>query len=93
MKRMKKNHSKALIVLYAAGYWLMLIVQYGKLSRDYRDGLPPGMERILFPKDYEDYIEQYTTKVGLDPDFVYAIIRQESVFNPRAKSSSGSFQV
>ena len=50
-----------------------------------------GMERILFPKNYEDYIEQYTTKVGLDPDFVYAIIRQESVFNPRAKSSVGSF--
>ena len=74
------------LYLYALGYWLDAIVQYGKLSRDYRDGLPPGMERILFLRTMKDYIEQYTTKVGLDPDFVYAIIRQESVFNPRAKS-------
>ncbi len=85
----KRMIAKALY-LYASGYWLDAIVQYGKLSRDYRDGLPPGMERILFPKNYEDYVEQYTDKVGVDPDFVYAIIRQESVFNPRAKSSVGA---
>ena len=85
----KRKIAKALY-LYASGYWLDAIVQYGKLSREYRDGLPPGMERILFPKNYENYIERYTSKIGLDPDFVYAIIRQESVFNPRAKSSVGA---
>ena len=28
------------LYLYASGYWLDAIVQYGKLTREYRDGLP-----------------------------------------------------
>ena len=85
----KRKIAKALY-LYASGYWLDAIVQYGKLSRDYTVMVCRQGWREYYFKNYENYIERYTSKIGLDPDFVYAIIRQESVFNPRAKSSVGA---
>ena len=76
--------------LYAAGDWLEAIKIFGNIPRTYRHSLSTGMERILFPKTYQDLIEKYTQKLGVDADYIYSIIRQESVFNPRARSPVGA---
>lgn len=75
---------------YVLGDWLDAVRTYANLPRSYRNTLPYGMERILFPRTYEDHVASYTRKLELDPDIVFAIIRQESVFNPRAKSPVGA---
>lgn len=81
--------AKALL-FHAADHWLESIKVYGKIPRSFRKILPIGVEQILFPKKYTNTIESYSKKIGLDPDLVYSIIRQESVFNPRAYSGAGA---
>ena len=87
------DHGKSLVkamYLYAAGDWLEAIKRFGSLPRPFRNTLPVGMERILFPKSYTDEVLRYSDKVGIDPDYILSIIRQESVFNPRARSPVGA---
>ena len=78
------------LLLYAAEDWLNAIKSYGRIPRSYRKTLPYGMEKILFPKKYSYIVEQYSKKANIDPDLIYSLIRQESVFNPRAYSSAGA---
>lgn len=40
--------------------------------------------------DFEDLIEKHAAKNGLDPDFIKAIVKQESGFNPNATSKCGA---
>ncbi|NRA43608.1 MAG: lytic transglycosylase domain-containing protein [Oligoflexales bacterium] len=78
------------LLLYAAGKWLDSIRLYGNIPREYRQTLPYGTEKILFPKKYANNVELYSSKIGIDPDLVFSVIRQESVFNPMAFSGAGA---
>ncbi len=40
--------------------------------------------------EIDNLIEEYSAKHGLDSDFVKAVVRQESGFNPNAKSKCGA---
>ena len=48
------------------------------------------MERLLFPRAYASTVKRYAKKLDVDPAYVFAIIRQESVFNPKARSPVGA---
>ena len=48
------------------------------------------MERLLFPRAFEPKINSYAKRLDVDPDYIFAIIRQESVFNPIARSPVGA---
>lgn len=88
-----KTPDKALakaLLLHAAGDWLDSIRIYDALPRSYRAALPSGFERLLFPRSYDDLVQSHATRLGLDPDMVFSLIRQESVFNPRAQSLVGA---
>lgn len=78
------------LMLHAAGEWLEAIKAYDALPRSFRNTLPAGFERILFPVRFNDEIKALALKAEVDPDLVKAIIRQESVFNPRARSPVGA---
>jgi hypothetical protein len=78
------------LLMFSAGEWLQAVKLYDALPRSFRNRLPVGFERILFPKAYGDSVISYSESLGVDPDFVLAIIRQESVFNPKAKSIVGA---
>lgn len=78
---------KALLT-HAAGDWTEAIKTFSSIDRSYRELLPAGSEKILFPKRFENEIFTYASKVGLDPFLAMALIRQESVFNPRARSAA-----
>jgi soluble lytic murein transglycosylase-like protein len=75
---------------YAAGDWLAAVRIYQNLPKSYRLTLPRGMERVLFPRAYSNLVTHYANKLKVDPAYVNAIIRQESVFNPRAQSMVGA---
>jgi tetratricopeptide (TPR) repeat protein len=74
----------------ASGDWLSSIKNFDGLARSFRHGLPIGFEKLLFPRAYEKSVLDYSKRLELDPDLVFAIIRQESVFNPRARSPAGA---
>jgi hypothetical protein len=78
------------LMLHASGHWLDAIKAYDTLPRSFRFGLPIGFERLVFPRRYAELIYKYAEKAKVDPDLVMAIIRQESVFNPSAKSPVGA---
>lgn len=91
--RTTKNEQVKLLksmFLYATGEWLEAIKKYSSLPRSFRKALPRGMERLLFPRKYVNLVDQFAGKLDLDSSFILAIIRQESVFNSRARSSVGA---
>ena len=45
---------------------------------------------LRFPVPYLETVSKYVSQFQLDPAFVYAIMRQESRFNLRARSSAGA---
>ncbi len=78
------------ILAHAAGYWLEAVKYYDQLPRSYRNTLPYSFEKIIFPLNHFDKIQMYSESLGIDPFFSAGIIRQESVFNPRAASGAGA---
>lgn len=78
------------LMMHAAGHWLDAIKAYDALPRTFRSTLAQGFERILFPKRYDADVRGLAQKADVDPDLVLAIIRQESVFNPMARSPVGA---
>ena len=44
----------------------------------------------IYPKKYEEYVEKYAKEVNIDPLLIYSIIKAESNFKEKAKSSSGA---
>ena len=88
-KSPERTLAKALL-LHASGEWLDAIKLFDGIPRSYRNSLPLGVERILFPRNYSESVVKHSAQLGMDPDIVFALIRQESVYNPRAQSMVGA---
>jgi soluble lytic murein transglycosylase len=52
--------------------------------------LPRTLRELLYPRYFYDFIVEDSKKFGADPDLVLAIMREESRFNPRAKSEAAA---
>lgn len=48
------------------------------------------MQNLEYPRKYETYVTYYADKYDLDPLVLYAFIRTESNFDPRAESNVGA---
>ena len=46
--------------------------------------------KIIYPKEYNEYVEKYSTLYNVDENLVYAVIKAESNFNIDANSSKGA---
>lgn len=66
-----------------SGWYSIALATTGKIGHD--DDL-----RIRFPTFYQTIIQQTASVGQLNPAFIYAIIRQESLFNPAAESGVGA---
>ena len=78
------------LLLHASGGWLDAIKIFDIIPRSVRNGLPVGFERVLFPRKYAEIVKAKSAKLDVDPDFVFALMRQESVFSPDAMSPVGA---
>lgn len=45
---------------------------------------------IVYPQEYSEYVEEYAAKYHVDKNLIYAIIHQESRFNPDAISRANA---
>ncbi len=62
---------------------------FGYLRMPY-ESLDPEYWRLLFPLGWADRLRARSERHGLDPHLVAALIRQESEFNPAARSRAGA---
>ncbi|MEI3402149.1 MAG: transglycosylase SLT domain-containing protein [Clostridia bacterium] len=44
------------------------------------------MTKILYKKEYAEYVNKYAEEYGVEKNLVYALIKAESNFNPKAIS-------
>lgn len=51
---------------------------------------PMALRRLLFPTPYPELVRREASERGVDPRLLYALIRQESLFNPGATSWVGA---
>jgi soluble lytic murein transglycosylase-like protein/tetratricopeptide (TPR) repeat protein len=82
--RMFKNRQ-----LWRESYKLGLQLSY-KIPPDKWGSAPKEVLRLIFPRPYEGAVQKYAAKRGLDPAFVYALMRQESGFDRDIKSGAGA---
>lgn len=70
---------------------LMASAQLAVLSPEGRaDNAPIGLRRMLFPTPYSSAVVANSQEFDLDPRAFYALMRQESLFNPGAISWAGA---
>jgi soluble lytic murein transglycosylase len=66
-------------------------VLMSSVPRDYvPELLPLTVRQLLYPRYFYDYISEDAKSFGADPTLVLAIMREESRFNPRAKSEAAA---
>jgi len=61
-----------------------------RIPPEFREFIPLPVYEVMYPFYYGDIINSEAPRRGLDPAFVLAVIRQESVFNPVVVSSAGA---
>jgi soluble lytic murein transglycosylase-like protein len=88
-KNPSKDYARALLY-QASGAWLKSVKVFDELPRTFRNNLPRGSERVLFPIRYKETIENFALRLNMDPDFVIGLIRQESLFDSQAMSPVGA---
>lgn len=69
-----------------ADLYLPLFTEIGKLPSKTRDKVLARHPDLLFPTRYAELIRPWADKFQIYTEFVLAIIRQESAFNPEARS-------
>ena len=52
--------------------------------------IPIRIQKIIYKKDYEEYVQKYSQQYNVDENLVYALIKAESNFNANAQSSKGA---
>jgi soluble lytic murein transglycosylase len=53
--------------------------------------VPIAIQRMRYPAPWPDLVQRYADQRGVDPLLMYAMMRQESAFDPLAGSSAGAF--
>lgn len=74
-----------------ANLYLPLFAAYNGLPAEVKEKMIQKHPELLFPRNYRDLIQQSAGNQQIAPEFVFSIIRQESAFNPRARSPVDAF--
>jgi peptidoglycan lytic transglycosylase len=74
-----------------ANLYLPLFAAYNTLPGEVKEKMIQKHPELLFPRNYKDLILQAAGNEKIAPEFVFSIIRQESAFNPRARSPVDAF--
>ena len=53
-------------------------------------GIPKKVLKIIYKKDYSEYVEKYAKQYDVDENLVYAVIKAESNFRVNAESGKGA---
>lgn len=71
-----------------AGEYMPLFALIGSLSAELRDRLLKEHPELLFPKPWLPFVQKASEDAHIPSELLYSIIRQESAFNPHARSGA-----
>lgn len=74
-----------------AGEYLSLFSQFSTLRTEVQEKLLSERPDFMFPTPYKEIVVRWTDAYKIDPQLVYGIMRQESAFNPEARSIADAF--
>lgn len=74
-----------------AGEYLGLFQKLYEIKPEMRDRLLKDHPELLFPTPHTDLIISSGERFSVEPALIYSIIRQESAFNPEARSPADAF--
>ncbi|HUK89291.1 MAG TPA: tetratricopeptide repeat protein [Blastocatellia bacterium] len=64
---------------------------FKSIPRDYQLALAPrDLAELMYPAPYKDALNRYAASLRIDPRLVLSLARQESRFNPHAKSNASA---
>ena len=69
---------------------MKLYAAVSEISQDTTDRVPFDFLGEMFPRPHSQWVSGLAAEWKLDPDFLYAIMRQESAFNPSAVSPANA---
>jgi soluble lytic murein transglycosylase len=61
-----------------------------RIPSEHRKAMPLAVHTLLYPSSFGNLIESEAERNGLDPSLISAVIRQESIFDPRIVSPVGA---
>ena len=90
-KKMKAGKKAAIItsiiLLFFAVIAVIVIMNWKTIVHKAEDLLPSA---FTYPTEYEQYVTKYAKEYGVEPALIYAVIKTESSFKPKAESEVGA---
>lgn len=77
--------------LARAGSYQTLFTKLGSFNPAIRSRILAEEPTLLFPQPFAHYVSEAGRKFGVAPELMYAIMRQESLFDPLARSHADAF--
>lgn len=65
--------------------------QIANLTNERRMAILDENPELLFPRPYQDIVKQASNQFDISEELIYSIMRQESAFNPKARSPADAF--
>ena len=65
--------------------------RFYSIGPEFRDDILNRKANIIFPRPYLDLVEKSAKRFDLSQEYIYSIMRQESAFNPKAKSPAEAY--
>ncbi len=90
-KQIKSLQQEFMLTYAKAGIYLPLFASTSQMKPEARNELLTRHPEVLFPLDFLDIIQKAAKKFQIDPELILSIIRQESAFNPLAKSHAEAY--
>ncbi|MBL7545936.1 MAG: lytic transglycosylase domain-containing protein [Bdellovibrionaceae bacterium] len=81
------NYLPILLLYSQSGQYQNLLNSIQALSSEQKNTITYQFPELLFPKPYFDEVQKNSQLQSVPMSFVYSIMRQESAFNPYARSS------
>lgn len=89
-RRYKRKSKRGLKILI---WFVVLVILAGSalyFVSNYYENVKQRFQKINYPTEYSDIVEENAEEYNLEPALVYAVIRTESGFDPEAQSPVGA---
>jgi soluble lytic murein transglycosylase len=81
----RRKTDKSMVVIWCLIVLLVVAIVFLAIN-----GGHDAYMKKLFPKDYHEIVERYAEEYAVDSYLIYAVIKTESGFNPKAVSNVGA---
>lgn len=87
----REKKEAMLVLLSRLEQHIQVTIKTEELNPEDRKAILEKRPELIFPIPFQSQIREEASRHGLDPALIYSIIRQESLFNPYARSHADAF--